>query len=191
MQEDLAYHRTILAIAAMVLTIFLCETAYGLWLDSRFLIRDGLEWSYDLIIYVLAAASHGRGARAERLAALGVALVLFVAGCITSWQVWRTYVDPPPVEIFSITLSGILIILEALLVAAALYRFRASKSPIIEATWLSARNDAVTSTLYALVTMAARFYPERWPQMAVDLVSVALCWQAAWRILRDLRDERG
>ena len=191
MQEDLAYHRTILAIAAMVASIFLCETAYGFWLDSRFLIRDGLEWSYDLIIYVLAAASHGRGVRAERLAALGVALVLFVAGCITSWQVWRTYVDPPPVEVFSITLSGILIILEALLVAAALFRFRKSKSPIIEATWLSARNDAVTSTLYALVTMAARFYPERWPQMGVDMFSVALCWQAAWRILRDLRDERG
>ena len=191
MQEDIVYHRTILAITAMVMAIFLSETAYGLWLDSRFLIRDGLEWSYDLIIFVLAAVSHGRGVRAERLAAYGVAFVLIVAGSVTSWQIWRTYVDPPQVEVFSITLSGVLIILEAVLVAAALFRFRRSKSPIIEATWLSARNDAVTSSLSALVTMAARFYPERWPQMGVDLFGVILCWEAAWRILRDLRNEQG
>jgi Co/Zn/Cd efflux system component len=190
LQEDAAYHRTILAIAALVLTIFVSETIYGLWLESRFLIRDGLEWAYDLVIYVLAAASFGRGAGAERRAAFGVAAVLILAGLVTSYQVWRTFIDPPDVEVFSITLSGALIILEALLVAAALFRFRESENPVIEATWLSARNDAVTSSLYAVVVMAARFYPERWPQMAVDLVSVALCWQAGWRILRDLRRQR-
>jgi Co/Zn/Cd efflux system component len=189
MSQDAAYHRTILAIAAMVLAIFTCETLYGLWLGSRFLIRDGLEWAYDLGIYVLAAAAFGRGDVAERRAAFGLAGILALAGAVTIYQIWRTYIDPPQVEAFSITLSGTLIILEAWLVAVALWRFRASHNPVIEATWLSARNDALTSTLYALVLMAARFYPERWPQMLVDGASAALCWQAAWRVWRDTRDE--
>jgi Co/Zn/Cd efflux system component len=185
--EHRSYRLTIIAIAASVLAICASETLYGLALDSRFLIRDGLEWGYDVAIYVLAAATFGHGPTAERRAALGVALVLLFAGGMTSFQIWRTFSDPPQVEAFSITLSGTLIILEAFAVAGALWRFRRSDNPVIVATWLSARNDVASSTLYALVMMGARFTPMRWPQMGVDAVTVFLCWQAAWRILSDLR----
>ena len=184
--EARIYHRTIMGIAALVLAICLGETLYGLMLDSRFLLRDGLEWGYDVAIYATAALAFGRGLRAERFAGFALAFVLLGAGCVTIWQIWRTFVDPPQVEPFAITLSGTLIILEAWLVVGLLWRFRRSRHPVIEATWLSARNDAVTSTFYALAMIAARMEPVTWPQMAVDSISAILCLQAGGRILRDL-----
>ena len=184
--EARIYHRTIMAIAALVLAICLGETLYGLMLDSRFLLRDGLEWGYDVAIYATAALAFGRGLRAERFAGFALAFVLLGAGCVTIWQIWRTFVEPPQVEPFAITLSGTLIIAEAWLVVGLLWRFRRSRHPVIEATWLSARNDAVTSTFYALAMIAARMEPVTWPQMAVDSISAILCLQAGGRILRDL-----
>ena len=184
--EARIYHRTIMGIAALVLAICLGETLYGLMLDSRFLLRDGLEWGYDVAIYVTAALAFGRGLRAERFAGFALAFVLLGAGCVTIWQIWRAFVDPPQVEPFAITLSGTLIIAEAWLVVGLLWRFRRSRHPVIEATWLSARNDAVTSTFYALAMIAARMEPVTWPQMAVDSISAILCLQAGGRILRYL-----
>ena len=180
------YHRTIMAIAALVLAICVGETLYGLMLDSRFLLRDGLEWGYDVIIYVTAAAAFGRGLRAERYAGFALAFVLLGAGFVTIWQIWRTFVDPPEVEAFGITVAGVLIIAESWTLVALLWRFRRSNHPVIEATWFSARNDAVTGTLYALLMIAARMEPVTWPQMAVDSISAILCLQAGGRILRDL-----
>ena len=180
------YHRTIMAIAALVLAICVGETLYGLMLDSRFLLRDGLEWGYDVIIYVTAAAAFGRGLRAERFAGFALAFVLLGAGFVTIWQIWRTFVDPPEVEAFGITVAGVLIIAESWTLVALLWRFRRSNHPVIEATWFSARNDAVTGTLYALLMIAARMEPVTWPQMAVDSISAILCLQAGGRILRDL-----
>jgi divalent metal cation (Fe/Co/Zn/Cd) transporter len=185
-QEARIYQRTIILIAALVLSIGVSETLYGLTLDSRFLVRDGLEWTYDVVIYATAAAAFGRGLRAERFAAFVLALVLLGAGLVTIWQIWRTVVEPPEVEPFGITLAGLLIIAEAWTLVALLWRFRRSRHPVIEATWLSSRNDAVTSTLYALVMMAARFTPMTWPQMAVDSISAILCLQAGGQVLRDL-----
>ena len=184
--EALIYRRTIMLIAALVLAICLGETLYGLALDSRFLIRDGLEWAYDVVIFATAAAAFGRGLRAERRAAFALAAVLLGACLVTTWQIWRAFVDPPEVEPFSITVAGMLIIAESWAVVALLWRFRRSHHPVIEATWLSARNDAATSTLYALAMMAARFAPVTWPQMAVDAISAILCLQAGVQILREL-----
>ncbi len=184
--EARRYNRTIILLAAMVLAIGVGETTYGLATDSRFLIRDGLEWTYDVVIYATAAAAFGRGVRAERWAAFALALVLLGAGLVTLWQIWRAFVDPPEVESLSITIAGLLIIAEAWAVVALLWRFRRSHHPVIEATWLSARNDAMTSTFYALATMAARFAPDTWPQMAVDVISAILCLQAGVQILREL-----
>ncbi len=185
-QEARIYHRTIMGIAALVLVIGVSETLYGLMLDSRFLLRDGMEWGYDVVIYATAAAAFGRGQRAERLAAFALAIVLLGAGLITIWQIWRTFVDPPEVEIFGISVAGALIIVESWALVALLWRFRRSRHPVIEATWFSARNDAVTGTLYALVMIAARLEPMSWPQMAVDSISAILCLQASSQILRDL-----
>ncbi len=182
-----AYRLTILAIAAMVLAIMIGEALYGYLIGSRFLLRDGLEWIYDVLIYGLSAAAFGRGVRAERLSAYASAAVLAAAGVETVVQIVWTFIDPPDVETFGITLSGGLTTLEAMAVAAALWRFRRAHNPVMVATWLSARNDVVTSALSAGVTALARLAPMAGPQMAVDAFGAFLCFQAAFVTAREAR----
>ncbi len=188
-EADRAFRLTIYGIAAMVMAILAGETLYGLALGSRFLIRDGLEWIYDVLIYGLTALAFGRGKRVERWAAVGVAGVLAAAGVETAAQIIWTFFDPPDVEPFGIGVSGALTIAESVLVAGVLWRFRNVGNVAMEAVWLSARNDVLSSTLSALVTIVARLAPMSWPQMAVDAFGGCLCFQAAWVIVRETRLE--
>jgi Co/Zn/Cd efflux system component len=189
--EGRLYRRIIWVITLCVLAICVVEVAAALRVDSRFLLRDGLEWGYDVAIFGLAAATFGRGASVERWSGFALAAILAAAGLQTAWQIWRTFIDPPEVEAAAVTISAALIVLESWAVVLALVRFRASHNPVIEATWLSARNDAVTGTLYALVTLAARLAPMIWPQMFVDTLGMILAFVAAWQVARDARAGQG
>jgi Co/Zn/Cd efflux system component len=185
-----AYRPTIFAIAALALSVMAGETLYGWLSGSRYLVRDGLEWIYDVLIYGFSALAFGRGARAERLSSLGSAATLAAAGVETCAQIAWTFYDPPEAETFGITLSSALTTLEAMGVAALLWRFRRASNPVMTASWLSARNDVLSSTLSSLVTAAARFAPTVWPQTAVDAFGAFLCFQAAWTIARDARADQ-
>lgn len=184
-EEAQRYHSTIARIAAAVFMIAFGELAYGVMVESRFLIRDGFDWIYNVLIYVIAALSFGRGARAERAAGVALGLVLIAAGVVTIVQMWWAWIDPPQIEPFNVTVSAFLIIAVAWLIAILLWPFRHSQHPVIEATWLSARNDVVVSSLYAVVMLAARLYPSLWPQMMVDAISACLCLQAGAKVVRD------
>ena len=188
--EARAYTRTIWIIVAGITALLVGEAALALHLGNRLLLKDGLEWGYDAAIYSVAAVAFGRGERAERFSALAIACVLAVAGVQGSYEVVRAVFIPPVIEIFTVSFSAIAIIVEGLAVAALLWRFRASPNPLIEASWLSARNDAISAALYAIVTAAARLAPARWPQMAVDAFAAFLAFQAAWQIVRDVMREK-
>lgn len=184
-EEAQRYHSTIARIAAAVFMIAFGELAYGVMVESRFLIRDGFDWIYDVLIYAIAAFSFGRGARAEKVAAIALGAVLLAAGVVTTVQMWWAWIEPPQIEALNVTVSAFLIIAVAWLIAILLWPFRASTHPVIEATWLSARNDVIVSTLYALVMLAARLMPSLWPQMIVDGISACLCLQAGAKVIRD------
>jgi hypothetical protein len=80
------------------------------------------------------------------------------------------------------------------MVVAALRPFRTSRNPLVETTWLSARNDAIFATLYALFQFAARMAPMRGPELALDAFTIVLTLQAIYVIARDVhadtREER-
>lgn len=190
MNEARDYKRTIWIIVAGIALLCAGETALALRLDNRLLLKDALEWGYDIAIYALAAISFGRGAQAERWSALAIAVVLFVAGLQGSYEVIRAFFIPPVIQAFTVGFSAISIIIEGIAVAWALSRFRHTQNALIEATWLSARNDAFSATAFALVMAAARLAPMRWPQMAVDGFAAFLAFQAAWVITRDAWPKR-
>ncbi|MCY1384957.1 hypothetical protein D9M69_732700 [compost metagenome] len=70
---------------------------------------------------------------------------------------------------------------------AALWPFRREQNPVIKATWLSSRNDTISTTGFALVGLAARVAPVRWPEYLFDVVVAGICFQATWAIWRSLR----
>jgi Co/Zn/Cd efflux system component len=189
--EGRAYRRVIWTIAGGILAFGALQSGWALAIGSRQLLKDGLDWAYDVILYGIAAFVFGRGVRIERMSAFGIALVLAVAGLHTLYDLWDKIANPRPIEIATITFSAVTAIAIAYLVIGALWRFRRNPNPLIRATWLSSRNDAVSTTFAAFIVMATRLAPVRWPEYAADLAFAGLSFQATWAILRaEWRDKR-
>lgn len=186
--SDRAYAATIWAIALGILVQAVATVAWALSAGNAQLFKDGVDWVYDVALYGVAALAFGHGERAERIAAMAIGAVMAVAGLHTLWDLQDKIANPRPIEIWTLGFSAASAIVIAILVIGALWRFRASDNPVIRATWLSSRNDLVSTTGFALLGLAARVAPMRWPEYLFDLVVAGLCFQATWAVARSLRD---
>jgi Co/Zn/Cd efflux system component len=186
-REARKYVITIRAIAIGIFLFAAGEVAYAATIGSGFLIKDGLDWIYDVLLYGMAAIVFGHGARAERLAAVAGAAIMLASIGETIYDMIIKIVAPRQVEPLLLGFSALSTIAIVVAVVAALLPFRASRNPLIEATWLSARNDAIFATLYALFQFAARLAPMRGPELALDAFTILLTLQAIYVIIRDVR----
>ncbi|MCU4182390.1 cation transporter [Bosea sp. BH3] len=184
-----AYTRTIWGIALGILIQAAATVAWALAIGNVQLLKDGVDWVYDVVLYGIAALVFGRDGRAERLAAMAIGAVLAVAGLHTLYDLWDKIVNPRPIEVWTLGFAAASAIVIALIVIAVLWRFRHEENPVIKATWLSSRNDAISTTGFALVGLAARVAPVRWPEYLFDIFVAGLCFQATWAIWRSLRRE--
>lgn len=186
-----AYKRAVWTIAAGILVFGAAQSVWALSIGSRQLLKDGLDWAYDVALYGIAAFVFGRGVAVERLSALVIAAILALAGCHTLYDLWDKVANPRPIEALTIGFSAASAIAIAYLVIAALWRFRADPNPLVQATWLSSRNDAIATTIFALLVMATRLAPMRWPEYALDVVFAGISFQATVAIVRAERRARG
>ena len=182
-----AYALTIWAIALGILVQAVATVVWALSAGNAQLFKDGVDWVYDVALYGVAALVFGHGERAERLAAMAIGAVMAVAGLHTLWDLRDKIANPRPIEIWTLGFSAASAVVIAILVVAALWRFRGSANPVIRATWLSSRNDLVSTTGFALLGLAARVAPMRWPEYLFDLLVAGLCFQATWAVARSLR----
>lgn len=182
--EGRAYARRIWAIALGILVFAAGQCAWALAIDSRQLLKDGLDWAYDVALYGLAAFVFGRSAQAERATALLIAAILGLAGLHTLYDLWDKVANPRPIDPLTLGFSAASAILIAFLVVGLLWRFRGSANPLIQATWLTSRNDALATLIGAMLILAARLSPVRWPEYALDLVYAGMSFQATAAIVR-------
>ncbi|KRE03664.1 hypothetical protein ASE61_08425 [Bosea sp. Root670] len=182
-----AYTLTIWAIALGILIQAMATVAWALAIGNVQLFKDGVDWVYDVALYGIAAIVFGRDARIERLAAVAIGAVMAVAGLHTLYDLWDKIARPRPIEVWTLGFAAASAIVIAFLVVAALWRFRREQNPVIKATWLSSRNDTISTSGFALVGLAARVAPVRWPEYLFDLVVAGICFQATWAIWRSLR----
>ncbi len=187
----LAYKWTIWAIAAGILIFAAGQSFWALSIGSRQLLKDALDWGYDVVIYALAAVVFGRGVRAEQTAALIIAAILALAGLHTLYDLWDKIVLPRPIEPFTIGFSAVSATVIGYMILFALLRFRKDENPLVRATWVSTRNAVIMTTIFAAATYFTRMASERWPEYALDILSAGLLFQGAGAIaLATLRDRR-
>jgi Co/Zn/Cd efflux system component len=179
-----AYRLTIWGIALGILIFAGNVVLWAIAVGNNQLFKDGVDWVYDVALYGIAALVFGRDERAERVAALGIGAVMAVAGLHTLYDLFDKIVRPRPIEAWTLGFSAASAILIAYLIILVLFRFRHEPNPVIKATWLSSRNDAISTTGFALIGLLARLLPVRWPEYLFDLVVAAICFQATWAIWR-------
>ncbi len=182
-----AYRLTIWGIALGILIFAGNVVLWALATGNPQLFKDGVDWVYDVALYGIAALVFGRDDRAERVAALGIGAVMAAAGLHTLYDLWDKIVRPRPIELWTLGFSAASAIIVAVLIVGLLWRFRGERNPVIKATWLSSRNDVISTTGFALVGLLARLAPVRWPEYLFDGVVACICFQASWAIWRSTR----
>jgi Co/Zn/Cd efflux system component len=187
--EARRYVITIRAVAVGILFFAAGEVAYAAAIGSGFLVKDGMDWIYDVLLYGMAAIIFGRGPKAERSAALVGAAIMFVSIGETIYDMVVKIVAPRQVEPLLLGFSAVSTIAIVFMVVASLLPFRRSRNPLIETTWLSARNDAIFATIYALFQFVARMAPMRGPELVLDAFTILLTLQAIYVIVRDVRGD--
>ena len=187
--EHRAFRVTIYAIAGGIFAFAAAQVFYAFGVGNRQLLKDGLDLIYDVLLYALAAAVFGRGEKLEKASALVIAAIMAAAGLHTLYDLWDKIINPRPIEPLALGFSAVSAVLIGLLVAAALWRFRSSDNTLIQATWLTSRNDAIKQVFYSTLSFSARVYPERWPEYALDVFAAFLAFQATWKIVAQARRE--
>ncbi len=178
-QDDRSYRRRVMLITVVIAGLATSQTIYALSIGDRFLLKDGIDWVYDVVLWLVALAVFGRGRRFEEVAALGVGLVMLVAGLHTGYDLWDKIATGWRAAAWVAGWSAFTAIGLALFVLALMLRFRASENPLVTATWLSSRNDAISTTAFASVGFLARVSPSQMPEILLDLVVIGLNLQAA------------
>lgn len=181
-----AYMRAVTIIVSAILLIAVPQILYAWSIDNRFLIKDGFDWSYDVVLWGVALACFGRGLRAENLAALAIAGVMFVAGCHTAYDLWDKIATGRRPELWVAGWSSFTMVFIALLLLVVMWRFRKSQNALVAATWLSSRNSIIVTLGFAAVNLVARTRESQWPEIGLDLLGIALSFQAVYAILTKL-----
>lgn len=185
-RERVAYHRAVIIIISAILLIAVPQIVYAWSIGNRFLLKDGFDWSYDVVLWGLALACFGRGVRAENLAALAIAAVMFVAGCHTAYDLWDKIVTGRRPEFWVAGWSSFTMVFIALLLLATMLRFRRSQNVLIAATWLSSRNSIIITLCFAAMSLFARTHSSQGFEIALDCLAIFLSFQAVYAILTKL-----
>jgi Co/Zn/Cd efflux system component len=188
--ENARYRRRVFVIVAAIAGLAAAQVAYALAIGNRFLLKDGIDWIYDVILWLVALAVFGRGRRFESLAALGIAGVIGFATLHTGYDLWDKIVTGRRPEVWVAGWSAFTAIGLALFVVALMLRFRRADNPLIAATWLSSRNDAISTTAFAAVGFGARTHASQTPEILLDLFVMALGVQAVIAIILTVRRDR-
>ncbi len=177
-QDGRRFLRSLWLIASSALLFSVVSVALDGLFASGSSFEDGAVWIYDIAIYGLAAISFGRGAVLERATAALLAVVLLVAGCQGSYDIWCELARKLPDASGSSPVSEILLPTGSAFEAALLFRFRKVGDPLMQATWLSARNSAAIALIGAALPLVFQKSCEG-PEMVVACLDTFLAFQAA------------
>ena len=166
------------------------ELLYGHMIASDVAIKDGAEWFYDVSIYVLAALSLGQSKSIEKAAAFALAAIFGIGGLRELYEVWDAVAHPTTVVVDNLMITDIINVIGNFAEAVVLLPFRLSHDPLLEATWLSARNSVLTSMAGAAITVICGIFAVQWPQTVIVAFGTLLAFQAAFLIASDVRDGR-
>jgi Co/Zn/Cd efflux system component len=179
------YTATVWLTAALTATIGVSEALYGYTHGSSFLIKDAVGCAYAALIYAISACSFEGSIQTEFRAAGAIAAILAVSGFHGAFDIVAGLLETVPDDPSEVAAASELSLVVALLVAGLLWRFRRSHDPVVEGSWLAARNDVLSSGLDAAVTLVSSVFLAKWPQVISDAIGVALSFQAAYVVARD------
>lgn len=182
-------YRTILWIALIAnAAMFAVETGAGVAARSVALEADALDFLGDAATYAISLAVLGRALAWRSRAALlkGWAMAAFGAFVLADAGVKAVAGTPP--EPLTMGVVGALALATNVVVAALLFAHRDGDANR-RSVWLCSRNDAIGNVAVIAAASGVFATGTAWPDLAVAAVMAALALSAAWRVIRQARQE--
>ena len=118
-------------------------------------------------------------------AVIALALVLAIAGCHGSYDVFSEIVQRGRDVALTSPISASVFAAGTILEAALLFRYRKSGEPLMKGAWLSARNSAVIGLAGVATPLLCHAPTALSPQIFVDGLDTILAFQAAFFVVRE------
>lgn len=183
--------RTVALVAALNLAYFGIEFAVALAIGSVSLLADSIDFLEDTSINLLILI--GLAWSATNRARLGgiLAVLILVPGLATLWAAWAKLGHPVPPAAVPLMLAGLGALAVNSTCAVLLATHRAAGGSLMQAAFLSARNDAVANAaIIAAGLITAWVWSSPWPDLIVGLAIAVLNAGAAHEVWEAAREEQ-
>lgn len=188
---DGTLRRAIRWVAVLNGAYFVIEFLVGITIRSVGLIADSIDFLEDASINLIVLIGLGLAATARaRLGSL-LAIIIGVPGVVAFAAAVDKILNPavPSVSGMTVTAFGALAV--NLTAAIILSRVKNDSRSLVAAAWLSARNDVVANIAIISAALATAVMPSAYWDVAVGLGIAVLNADAAVKVWRRSRAERG
>ena len=184
-----AMRRVARLVGLLNLGYFVVEFVVARMIGSVSLFADSIDFLEDASVNFLILAALGWGARRRAKVGMLLAGLLLIPGLATLWTARSNFSAPvvPNPVLLSITSAGALTV--NLSCALMLARYRTHGGSLMQAAFLSARNDALANVAIIAAGLVTAIYPSAWPDLFVGLGIATLNADAAHAVWRAARAE--
>ncbi len=176
--------RAILAVAILNAAYFLVESAVAFQIGSVSLAADSLDFLEDAAISLLIVLGLGMRVTRQGWLGRGLALLFVVPASILAWTLWTTVTagtTPAPLPLSLAALGALAVNLAS---AVLLVRHRRHRGSLVQAAWLSARNDALANVAILLAAVVTAVWFSPFPDLVVGIGILIMNADAALKVWR-------
>lgn len=190
MTPSASLRRVVIWVAILNLGYFGIEFSVAAAIGSVSLFADSVGFLEDASLNLLIAIALNWSPRSRARVAIALAAILLVPGLATLWTAWSKFNDPVAPAPTMLSLAGLGALTVNLICAFLLARYRRHAGSLMQAAFLSARNDAVASVaIIAAGAVTAFIWRSGWPDLLVGLGIAVMSIDAARAIWAAAREE--
>jgi cation diffusion facilitator family transporter len=179
-----SHSRVLWAVLAVNATMFIVESAAGMYAGSTSLLADALDMLGDALVYGFSLFVLAKSSRWQAGAALikGAFMLLFGLGVLAQASYKLIYPTLPGVETMGVV--GAVALAANLVCFYLLYSHRADNLNM-SSTWLCSRNDLIANVGVLLAAGSSYLVVSGWPDILVGSIIAGLFLSSAFSVLRD------
>jgi Co/Zn/Cd efflux system component len=188
MQTGQALRRVVRLVALLNLAYFGVEFTVALAIGSVSLFADSIDFLEDASVNLLIFAALGWTALHRARVGMALAGLLLIPSLATLWMAWDKFNLPVPPEPAPLSLAGAGALAVNLGCAFLLTQYRAHRSSLTRAAFLSARNDAFANVAIIAAGLVTAYTLSVWPDLVVGLGILLMNTDAArevWTVARE------
>lgn len=185
----MSLRHTVSVVAVLNLAFFFVEFTFGRILQSVALLGDSIDFLEDAAVNLLILLALGWSLSARIRASYVLAGLLLIPGISFLWVAFGKLANPTVPEGLGMSVVGLAALAVNLSCAFLVARHRSEEGGIVQAAFLSARNDAIANVLIIAAGVLTVFVLSPIPDLVVGLAIFVMNLDAAITVVKAARRE--